>query len=62
MISAGGEKRGAISQALHQLKTQHTVIERQSPVYIRNLEVDVTDPCTRVDWFSRHSHYATLRT
>ena len=53
VIAAGAEERGMIAHARGQLETQHAGVERQGPVEVRDLQVNVADIYTGIDRF-RH--------
>ena len=49
MISAGGEKRCARTEALHRLQAEHAAVEVQSAFDVGDFEVDVADADLRID-------------
>ncbi len=50
MVAAGGEERGAVTQALCQLEAEDVAVEADGPLEIGDLEVDVADAGAGSDW------------
>jgi hypothetical protein len=43
VVAAGAKERRVRPHPLHQLETQHVAVERQRPIEIGDLQVDVAD-------------------
>ena len=55
VIATRAKERSARAHALHHVKAEQVMIERDCPIQISDLEVDVADPYLRVDGIvSRH--------
>jgi hypothetical protein len=53
VVAAGGEERGLVSHALHEVEAEHVPVEPDRAVEVRDLQMDVAD----VDaWIDRGCH------
>src|SRR5665213_1255027 len=49
VIAARRYKRGRVAESQRQLKPKHAAVESQRPFQIRHLQMDMPNPCSRIN-------------
>ena len=62
VVAAGGDERGLVAVAEHQLEAEHALVEGERAVDVAHLEVNVADVNARIDAHSSSPEAASHQT